>query len=186
MLQQRLARSLQAIARQSPSPSLLRSPRTSFASRRVIVAPTSSLRLPTQRWYSSAQEAEQKPEETSEESTAAKGSQEASKPETTTEDPVQKELESKKKDVIELTVNSHLIAKIRCTLTSPSGSVETISLRVPQFTRADEARSEGGTRFCTARIRPRSPRKHRQLRSSAINCAGGQIDQRESRPPQSA
>ncbi|KAF2479052.1 mitochondrial co-chaperone-like protein GrpE [Neohortaea acidophila] len=104
MLQQRLSRSLQALARQPQQHQpLIRLPRSNTSSSPFAFrsfAPVASQRLPARRWYSSAQEAEAKKEEPAQDSTPEqqKKAQEATK-----EDPVQKELEAKKREVIDLT-----------------------------------------------------------------------------------
>ena len=101
MLQQRLARSLQSFARPSSPLCLPRSSRRGFAVHIAAIAPIASQRFATQRWYSSTQEAEKKQEDASKDQPEA---QETPKKEAAEEEPVQKELESKKKENVELTV----------------------------------------------------------------------------------
>lgn len=95
MLGQRLSRTLQTAARQQRPCIRIRQPTFStspFISSRSC-APTASQRLVGRRWYSET--AEVKKEDGVEE----KPAEEAQK-----EDPVQKELEAKKKEVIDVTV----------------------------------------------------------------------------------
>ncbi|KAK3698919.1 GrpE, mitochondrial [Vermiconidia calcicola] len=104
MVQQRLTRTLQSVARQQrPCVRIQRSqaPSSPFTSRSF--APSTSPRISERRWYSQAQEA-QKQGEPSEDGAgkkqmaaeeATQGKQEA--------DPAQKELEAKKREVIEVT-----------------------------------------------------------------------------------
>lgn len=101
MLQQRLARSLQTLSRQSQ---VLRTPTTStpFAAARLRVAPATSQQLSARRWYSSTEESDKKQEEILKDSPGAEG-KDASK-DGAKEDPVQKELEAKKKENVDLTV----------------------------------------------------------------------------------
>lgn len=103
MLQQRLARSLQTFSRQSQ---ILRTPSvapTPFSAARLRVAPAASQQLSARRWYSSTEESDKKQEEVLKESPGAEASKDASK-DGAKEDPVQKELEAKKKENVDLTV----------------------------------------------------------------------------------
>ena len=111
MLQHRLAQSLRLLARQTPPrgaripggleirPSHIALTRSASG----LSAPTSSYSI-RKRWYSSGQEAEAKPEEAKKSSEEDKdgGKQEEEKQE---EDPVQAELEARKKEIVELTVS---------------------------------------------------------------------------------
>ena len=67
MLQQRLSRSLQALSRHSSPLCIPRAPHNSFIQQRAVIAPLASQRFASPRWYSSAQEAQQKAEEPSKE-----------------------------------------------------------------------------------------------------------------------
>lgn len=101
MINQRLSRSLQSLARQHSQCVRFQQRSISslpFASR--TLAPAASTRLPARRWYSEAQ-AEQtaKQEEKGEQSKSEKVQEEAMET-----DPAQKELEAKNKEVIDLTV----------------------------------------------------------------------------------
>lgn len=101
MLNQRLSRSLKTLARQQSQCSRLQQRSISsspFASR--TFAPAVSSRLAGRRWYSEAQ-AEQtaKKEERGEQAQSEKVQEEAMKV-----NPVQKELEAKNREVIDLTV----------------------------------------------------------------------------------
>lgn len=104
MLQQRLARSLQLLVRQ-PQPlrssTLLTAPCTPATLR---LAPAASQQLSSRRWYSSAEQSEKKEEDTTKGSPDAQGSKDTPKADAGKEDPVQKELEAKKKEVIDVTV----------------------------------------------------------------------------------
>ena len=109
MIQQRLSRTLQLVARQQRQcHSTSRTPFASQSFSHRAVAPSISQRLAGRRWYSQAQEAqaESKKEEISEvfAKDAAKDEQKLAE-EPAKEDPVQKELEAKKKEVTELTVH---------------------------------------------------------------------------------
>ncbi|KAF2173049.1 hypothetical protein M409DRAFT_62677 [Zasmidium cellare ATCC 36951] len=102
MLQQRLARSLQTFSRQSQ---VLRTPRaafTPFSAARSRVAPAASQQLSARRWYSSKEESDKKQEEVLKDSPEAEPSKDASK-DGAKEDHVQKELEAKKKENLDLT-----------------------------------------------------------------------------------
>lgn len=103
MLNQRLSRTLQALARQHQRSNCIRQSSSSaspFTSRNF--APPGSQRIGNRRRYSQAHEAEAKKEESSEEQTEElKGRQEA---EAGATDGVQKELETKKREVIDVTV----------------------------------------------------------------------------------
>ena len=103
MIQQRLPRTLRLLSRQQRQClRIQRSPiSTSYTPR--ALAPPVLQRISQQRWYSQAQEAESKKEETPEATTSEeqKPAQEEQK-----EDPVQKELDTKKREVIDLTVCS--------------------------------------------------------------------------------
>lgn len=100
MLQQRLARSLQTFSRQSR---VLRTPTSKpFSAARLRVAPAASQQLSARRWYSSTEESDKKQEEILKDSPGAEG-KDASK-DSAKEDPVQKELEAKKKENVDLTV----------------------------------------------------------------------------------
>lgn len=101
MLQQRLARSLQILSRQSQ---VLRTPTvasTPFSAARLRAAPAASQQLIGRRWYSSTEESDKKQEEVLKDSPEA--TKDASK-DSAKEDPVQKELEAKKKENLDLTV----------------------------------------------------------------------------------
>ena len=93
MASQRIARSLQAVARQSAHSPAVRIARTPFSSRQVA-APISSQCLAGRRWYSDAPVAEPK-----------KGD-EAAKPaaDAQAEEPTKKELEAAKKEIAEAKV----------------------------------------------------------------------------------
>ena len=103
MLSQRLSQTLRTAAREQQqylrfklTPNFTPSPISSRT-----FAPAPSQRILGRRWYSQAQEAEAKKEEASGGSAA-----EQPKPaeEAQNEDPVQKELETKKREVIDVTV----------------------------------------------------------------------------------
>ena len=102
MINQRLSRTLQTFARQQQQCVRLRRTPSSlspFQSRSF--APVASQRISGRRWYSQAQEAESKKEESVEAESVGeqKPAQDVQK-----DDPVQKELETRKKEVIDLTV----------------------------------------------------------------------------------
>lgn len=101
MLQQTLARSLQTFSRQSQILSTPRVACTPFSVARLRVAPAASQQLSVRRWYSSTEESDKKQEEMLKDSPEAKAEdgKDASK-----DDPVQKELENKKKENLDLTV----------------------------------------------------------------------------------
>ena len=108
MIQQRLSRTLQLLARQQRQcHSISRTPFASQSFSQRAIAPSISQRIAGRRWYSQAQEAEaeSKKEEIAEvfAKDAAKDEQKPTE-EPAKEDPVQKELEAKKKEVTELTV----------------------------------------------------------------------------------
>lgn len=107
MIQQRLSRTLQLVARQQRQcHSIARTPFASQSFSQRAIAPSISQRIAGRRWYSQAQEAESKKEEISE-VFAKDASKDEPKPteEPAKEDPVQKELEAKKKEVAEVTVH---------------------------------------------------------------------------------
>ena len=101
MINQRLSQSLRTLARQQAQnvrtqrSSITPSPFTSTS-----FAPATASRLAGQRWYSEAQQQQSaKKEETGDQAASEKVQEEAMKV-----DPVQKELEAKKREVIDLTV----------------------------------------------------------------------------------
>lgn len=103
MLQQRLSRSLQTLARQQQQcfrPQRAQISTTPFISR--TYTPAASQRISGRRWYSQAQEAEAKKEESA---SVQAGEQQKPAEEQPKEDAVQKELEAKKREVIDLTVS---------------------------------------------------------------------------------
>jgi hypothetical protein len=112
MIKQRLSRSLQHLVRQQQQqcPRLNRTPFISTQSHRSL-PPSISQRISGRRWYSQAQEAEVKKEEVAQEP-AKEPALETAKDEVK-EDPVQKELEAKKREVIDLTVRLNRPSQIR-------------------------------------------------------------------------
>lgn len=117
MINQRLFRTLQTLARQQTQQcapkvqqrSISSSPFTSRS-----FAPAVSSRLAGQRWYSEAQaEKTAKQEQSGESKESEKVQEEAMKA-----DPAQKELETKNKEVIDLTVCSMASSMGRCSITN--------------------------------------------------------------------
>lgn len=104
MIQQRVSRSLQLLARQQRQ--CCRLPQTPFISTATprSFAPSVSQRITGRRWYSQAQEAEAKKEEVAQE--PAKAPAEEAGKDAAKEDPIQKELDGKKREVIDLTVST--------------------------------------------------------------------------------
>lgn len=100
MLQQRFARSLQALARQPQALRTTQVTRPTFAASRLTAAPTASQQFASRRWYSSKEESEKKEEEVLKEGSEGNKAQEGE----AKDDPVQKELETKKKENLDLTV----------------------------------------------------------------------------------
>ncbi|KAK5175066.1 GrpE, mitochondrial [Saxophila tyrrhenica] len=109
MIQQRLSRSLQTIARQQRQCLRLQQPQTPFSTSSSAIrsfAPPISQRIQQRRQYASAQEAaEGKQGEKSSDGAGKEQmkAEEATQDKATTEDPVQKELEAKKKEVLDVT-----------------------------------------------------------------------------------
>ncbi|KAK4506611.1 hypothetical protein PRZ48_000343 [Zasmidium cellare] len=103
MLQQRLARSLQTFSRQSQTLRTSRVASTPFSAARLRVAPAAaSQQLSARRWYSSKEESDKKQEEVLKDSPEVEPSKDAAK-DGAKEDPIQKELEAKKKENLDLT-----------------------------------------------------------------------------------
>ncbi|CAK4032264.1 mitochondrial [Lecanosticta acicola] len=100
MLQQRFARSLQSLARQPQTLRAWRVTSTPFSASKFRVAPIASQQVPSRRWYSSKEESEKKEEEMLKEESEGNKAQEG---DAAKDDPVQKELEAKKKEVLDLT-----------------------------------------------------------------------------------
>lgn len=156
MLQQRLARSLQSISRQPQIAHTCRTPplRTANPASQFIAA---------RRWYSSQNEEGNKTQEETMKN-EGKGTQDAAKDEAAAKDesPVQKELEAKKKENVELTVSLALCAESRFIwqrrLTNLTGSVKASGCRVQKPPRADETRSEISKGLCASTIRQRPSR----------------------------
>ena len=100
MASQRFARSLQTVARQSSQAQALRITRSPFPSQQ-LAAPISSQWPAGRRWYSDAPEADTKKAEENAQASAKTGEGKA-------EDSVTKELEAKKKELLEATVCAYL------------------------------------------------------------------------------
>jgi molecular chaperone GrpE len=100
MLQQRLARSLQTLSRQSRGLRTIRTPQNTHL---FPTSPIASRTIATQRWYSSQNESDKTQEEVLKEE--GKGTQDTAKENPAASDPVQKELEVKKKENVELAVS---------------------------------------------------------------------------------
>ncbi|EGP91375.1 unnamed protein product [Zymoseptoria tritici ST99CH_1A5] len=98
MLQQRLLRSFLAASKQTPA---LPTSRISPSASQPKVAFVASQQLASRRWYSA--ETEAKKEEVLKEQAEAQGAQETPKKDAAKEDPVQKELEAKKQENVDLT-----------------------------------------------------------------------------------
>lgn len=121
MLQQRLLRSVQIASRQSPA---LRTSSFSPAASKPKVAFAASQQLASRRWYSA--ETEAKKEETLKDQAEAQGAQETPKKDAAKEDPIQKELEAKKQENVDLTVcmaGTDIQGIVLLTL--PSGPIKT-------------------------------------------------------------
>ena len=105
MIKQRLSRTLHVLSRQQlQCLRVRRSPLSTSSPSIRTFTPSASQRIYQQRWYSQAPEAAAKKEEAS--GTPASEEQKPAQ-EQQQEDPVQKELETKKREVIDLTVCHH-------------------------------------------------------------------------------
>lgn len=111
MLQQRLLRSFLAASKQTPA---LPTSRISPSASQPKVAFVASQQLASRRWYSA--ETEAKKEEVLKEQAEAQGAQETPKKDAAKEDPVQKELEAKKQENVDLTVRTIGLHMVRPSL----------------------------------------------------------------------
>lgn len=103
MIQRTFLRSLQSATRHSSPLRAVNTASTPFTVLRIAAAPPATQRLQGQRWYSQAQESEAKKEETLESQAEAQGQGDATKAEAPKDDAAAKELEAKKKEVVDLT-----------------------------------------------------------------------------------
>lgn len=96
-------RSVQAASRQCIAPS-----RTFAASPFSAVRPVAAIRqlAPAQRWYSSEKVSEDQNSESNKEQAELLGAEDKGKLDAAAEDPVKKELETKKKELLDVTVRS--------------------------------------------------------------------------------
>ena len=175
MLQQRILRSFQAASRNAHPIRSTRSPSTPFVSSRFSRPATSSF-PPTRRQYSQEAEAKREEQPNTEQQTA----QEPAK-----EDAAQLELETKKREVIDLTVHLTCLTydprlkRQHCSLLCV-GPTKAQRRRIPQPPRTNETRSGRSTRVLPPAVREGYPRYRRQPRPRARDCAEREVDQRQS------